>query len=316
MKRRNPLFVPAVWLAFLFLLISIPAYGQTNPSSSLWYAHAANGASGAQVYVLTIMVSNPNSFSVEAAITSWNDANPNVPMGLGLTTNCTVVDPTNGYFAIPAFSACQFTSNGSGSLTTGWVEVDETTGNNTIGGYLAFTFWQGSQLTGFPIFTVGVSPTPICGQFSIPVLRDVTTNVDTGFAMSNPFSDTDANGTYFGPITETAQLVDASGNVIDQHVFVMHQFTHVALFLSQLFPNTLGNASHFVGNLVVTGNTSSGDGAVATALLQQGGQYGGAPPTSNSVLYYKSARSSGLRQAGSPGRAHENITQDVTSKMF
>jgi|GEM_PF-2364181 len=310
MKSRNPLFVPAVWLAFLFLLMSIPGYGQTNPSSSLWYAHAANGVTGAQVYVVTIMVSNPNSFSVEAAITSFNDANPNVPMGLGLTTNCTVVDPTNGFFAIPAFSACQFTSNGSGSLTTGWVEVDEKTTTNTIGGYLAFTFWQGNQFTGFPIFTVGVSPTPICGQFSIPVLRDVTTNVDTGFAMSNPF---DQSG---GPIVETAQLVDGSGNVIDQHVFTMNAFTHTALFLSQLFPNTLGNAHNFVGNLVVTGQASTGDGAVATALLQQGGQYGGAPPTSNSILFSKSAKSSGLRQAGSPGRAHENITQAVTSKMF
>jgi hypothetical protein len=308
---------------FLMLFLSVPILGQTNLNSILRYAHVANGVqgtgSGAGTYVTTLLVSNPNNFLVHGVVDSFDDADPSKTLNIGFQTDCPLTtDATTGQqtvFAIAPFSACRLLSAGTGPLKTGWLRIFETdsagnTGTSLIGGYLTFTFYQGNQFTGFPLFTVGVSPTPIFSQFSLPVVRDAATNQDIGFAMSNPFDNT------FGPIVMTAQLVNAGGTQIDQHVFTMNQFSHVALFLSQLFPNTLGSANNFVGNLVVFGNTSSGDGAVATALLQQGSEFGGAPPTSDIILTAKSAGKAGRQEAEGSTRPHEQIKNVTTGPVI
>ena len=319
MKKRNPVFIVAAFAAFLILSFSIPVFGQVNLNNVLRYAHVANGAQGNGTYVTTLLVSNPNNFLVHAVIDSFDDASPINSLNIGFTTDCPLtVDATTGQttvFAIAPFSACRLRSAGTGQLKTGWIRIFETDssgniGTDLIGGYLTFTFFQGAPIIGVPIFTVGVSPTPIFSQFSLPVVRDAATNLDIGFAMSNPFDQTG------GPIVMTADLVNAAGTQIDQHVFTMDQFSHVALFLSQLFPNTLGTVNNFVGNLIVFGQQSTGDGAVATALLQQGGQFGGAPPNIDILLQAKSAGKAGRQEAAGSTRPHEQIKSAVMSPMF
>jgi hypothetical protein len=319
MKKRNLVFIGAVFAALLILSFSIPVFGQTNLNNLLRYAHVANGVSGSGTYVTTLLVSNPNNFTVHAVVDSFDDASPINSLNIGFTTDCPLTtDASTGLqtvFAIAPNSACRLVSAGTGQLKTGWLRIFETDasgnqGTSLIGGFLTFTFYQGDQFTGFPIFTVGVSPTPIFSEFSLPVVRNVATNQDIGFAMSNPF---DSTG---GPIVMTALLFNAAGVQIDQHVFTMDQFSHVALFLSQVFPATLGTVNNFVGNLIVFGNASTGDGAVATALLQQGNQFGGAPPTSDVILVAKDAGHPGRQEAAGPTRSHERIKNVATGSVL
>jgi hypothetical protein len=310
MKKRNLVFIGAVFAALLILSFSIPVFAQTNLNNILRYAHVANGQQPPGTYVATLLVSNPNNFGVHAVVDSFDDASPINSLNIGFTTDCPLTtDASTGLqtvFAIAPNSACRLVSAGTGQLKTGWLRIFETdasgnVGTSLIGGFLTFTFFQGNQFTGFPIFTVGVSPTPVFSEFSLPVVRNAATNEDIGFAMSNPFDNTG------GPIVMTALLFNAAGVQIDQHVFTMDQFSHVALFLSQLFPATLGAVNNFVGNLIVFGNTSTGDGAVATALLQQGNQFGGAPPTTDVILVAKDAGHPGRQEAVGPARPHERI---------
>jgi hypothetical protein len=323
MKARKPIFISLWSTMFLMLFLSVPILGQTNLNNILRYAHVANGVqgagSGAGTYVTTLLVSNPNNFLVHAVVDSFDDANPSNMLNIGFTTDCPLsTDSVTGQqtvFAIAPFSACRLLSAGTGPLKTGWLRIFETdssgnTGTSLIGGYLTFTFYQGNQFTGFPIFTVGVSPTPIFSQFSLPVVRDAATNQDIGFAMANPFDNTG------GPISMTAQLFNSSGTMIDQHVFTMNQFSHIAQFLSQIFPATLGSVNNFVGNLVVFGNSGTGDGAVATALLQQASQFGGAAPNSDIILLAKSAARGGRQEATGSTRPHEKINNIATGPVL
>jgi hypothetical protein len=287
----------------LFVALSIPSFGQTNPTSRLRYAQAANGLSGNTTYVTTLLVSNVNNFTVYGYIDSFDHDNPANSMGLGFTTNC-AVNQSTAIFTIPVYSSCLFTSSGSGTLKTGWLRVTESDTQGTqltdsIGGYLAYTLWLGNQFTGYPLFTVGVSPTPIFYQFSIPVVRDTASNTDVGFAMANPFSD--------GPTSVVAQLVDSSGTVVEQQNITLSTLGHTAKFLSEMFPTTLSNASDFVGNLFVTAQTVN-DGVIASSLMQQGAQYGGAPPTTMSVLAAKQARAGTVREDGGMVREREKIS--------
>jgi hypothetical protein len=300
-----------VVVLLLVVALSIPSFGQTNREPRLRYAQVASGQSGSQTYVTTLLVSNANNFAVPAAIDSSDAANPNNSIGLGFQTNCAV--DSSSLFTIAAFSSCRFTSTYNGPLKTGWLGVTEnpqpsgSSGVDPIGGYLVFTLWQGNQFTGYPIFTVGVSPTPIYYQFSIPVVRDTASNTDVGFAMANPFSD--------GPTGVVAQLVDSSGNVVEQQNITLSTLGHTSQFLSQMFPTTLGNAANFVGNLVVTAQTAN-DGVIATSLIQQGAQYGGAPPTTMSVKVAKQANAGTLRADGGMVREREKISSVPGPTVF
>lgn len=315
MKTRKSFSRAFLMIGALIVAFSVPAWSQTGPASRLRYAQAANGQTGSQTYVTTLLVSNPNNFAVQAFIDTFDDANPANPMGLGLGTNCQF-DPATNNFTIPKNSSCLFVSDGGvnpdGSrrpLKTGWLRASEASGNNVIGGYLAFTLHQGIPATGFPLFTVGVSPTPRFSQFSVPVVRDVPTNQDIGFAMSNPFGD--------GPSTVTAQLVNASGSVAEQQDITLPAFAHMARFLSQMFPATLGSAVNFVGNLFVTAKTSN-DAVIATALIQQGNQFGGAPPTTNALYLGTGKKADALdqREANEMPREHEKISATAISPLF
>ena len=176
-----------------------------------------------------------------------------------------------------------------------------------IGGYLAFTVYRGDLATGCPVLSVGVSPTPVYYQFSIPVVRDTASNTDVALAMANPFSD--------GPTGVVAQLVDSSGNVVDQQNITLSTLGHTAQFLSQMFPTTLSNASNFVGNLFVTTQTAN-DGVIATSLIKEGGAFGGAPPTSMDVWFQKRAPGGAQRLDGIPNTQREKIIQKVSAAMF
>lgn len=293
-------------VGFLSLAVAAPGFGQTNPAKRLRYAQVANGIIGSNTYVATLLVSNPNNFPVQASIDSFDDANPANSMGLGFTTNC-AINPSTNEFTIPVSSTCQFISNGQGAQKIGWLRVTESTNTNPLGGYLSFTFYQGNQFAGFPIFTVGVSPTPVFSQFSIPVVRDAASNLDVGFAMDNPFPD--------GPTTMVAQLVNSAGSVVASQNITLGALAHMAKFLSEVFPSVLGSASNFVGNLVVTAQTST-DGAIATSLLQQKGQFGGAPPTSNAISIAKRANDFDLREIQGSTRPHEELTNSPASGRF
>jgi hypothetical protein len=286
------------------VVLIVPAWGQTIPNFELFYAQAANGLIGSQTYVTTLLVSNPNSFTVQGFIDSFDHANPANPIGLGFTTGCGF-DPNQNVFTIAPSSSCQFVSSGQGALKTGWLMVSESSGNNDIGGYLAYTLYQGDQFTGVPITTVGVSPTPVLSQFSLPVVRDAASNKDIGFAMANPFGD--------GPVSMLAQLVNANGNVVEQYPVTLGIGVHKAEFLSQFF-TTLATASNFVGNLFVT-QLNAQDGVIATGLLQQGAQLGGAPPTMNSILTFKGAP----RKRAAPamaGASRETLQRGLPAPQF
>jgi hypothetical protein len=301
-----------VVVLLLVVALSIPSFGQTNPTSRLRYAQVANGLLGNNAtYVTTLLVSNINNFTVYGYIDSFDHDNPANPMGLGFTTNCTV-DLSTAIFTIPRYSSCLFTSSGSGTLKTGWLRVTEsdTQGNQLadwIGGYLAYTLWQGNQFTGYPISTVGVSPTPIYDQFSIPVIRNASTNTDIGFAIVNPFG----SG---GSVTMNAQLVDTNGTIVEQHDITLNELEHNAKFLSEIF-TTLTSANSFVGTLYLTAYLS-GDGVIATALMRQGDQYGGAPLTTMSVLAAKQANASTMREDGGMVREREKISSVPGPAVF
>ncbi|MDD5544674.1 MAG: hypothetical protein PHX83_16025 [Acidobacteriia bacterium] len=287
MKNRTYLFIAV--MALLIIGLSIPANAQTMPNFRLRYAQAANGVIGSQTYITTLFVTNPQNFSIQAFIDSFDDANPANPIGLGFSTSCGF-DPTTNLFTVPADGTCQFVSDGQGPLKTGWLRATENSGNNNIGGYLVFTLYQGNQFSGFPLLTVGVSPTAILSQFSVPVVRDVNTGKDVGFAMANPFND--------GPVTMAVQLVDPNGNPLEEHDVTLQTEGHLAEFASQFF-STLANARNFVGSIVATQRVAQ-DGVVATALLQTGAQLGGAPPTEEGILAAKSAHGSLRPDASSP----------------
>ena len=321
MKTVNT--IRLVLIGMTVLALAIPAWGQTNPSPELRYAQVANGLLSANsFYVTTLFVSNPDTIDVTAYVDSFDEANPSNSMNLGFQTTC-ALDPTGTEFTIPANAACSFVSDGGGgtppnpepNLKTGWLRVVTTStgsdGNpSLVGGYLAYTLYQGDYSNAFPIFTAGVSPTPIMTQFSIPVIRDAPSAQDIGFAMANPFGD--------GPINMDAQLVDITGSVVDQTTLTLPTEGHIHLFLSDLFPNTLGgNVSNFVGNLVVTGQTG-GDAAIAAGLIQQGNEYGGAPPTSNALYAYQKAQSRQLarREANQTPREHEQLRSVTKLSKF
>lgn len=312
MKTVNT--IRLVLIGMTVLALAVPAWGQTNPSPELRYAQVANGLLSANsFYVTTLFVSNPDTMDATAAVDSFDEANPSNSMNLGFQTTC-ALDPTGTEFTIPANAACSFVSDGGGgtppnpepNLKTGWLRVVTTStgsdGNpSLVGGYLAYTLYQGDYSNAFPIFTAGVSPTPIMTQFTLPVIRDSSSFQDMGFAIANPFGD--------GPTDMQAQLFDTSGNVVDSADINLPTEGHIHEFLSTLFPKTLGgNVSNFVGNMVVTGATTN-DAAIATGVIQQGAQYGGAPPTSVALYPVQKAQSRQLarREANQAPRQHEQL---------
>ena len=117
---------------------------------------------------------------------------------------------------------------------------------------------------------------PACSRFSIPVLRDSSAGEDTAFAMVNPnaFS-----------VNLRADLLNEKG-LLETRPITLVPMGHVAQFVSQLFPSSLGNANKFVGTLLVSG-LGNNDSASATALIQKKDQYGGATATMLDVRYSK-----------------------------
>lgn len=260
-------------LGLVFLLMSSVAWGQTDPYWRLWYPQVVNGVSGGNTYVTTLVVSNPSSIGIEVALEDHDHNNPDNWMQATYTSNCQV-DGT--HFYIPAFASCRLDTDGRVAFESGWLEIYEVQNTHNLGGYLTYTYYQGNPLTGIPVFTVGVSPTPACGRFSVPVLRDSSTLEDTAFAVVNP-------NTY--QVNIRADLYSTTG-LVDTRSISLYPKGHVAQFMSELFPGALGSATKFVGNVLFSG-LSSNDSAVVTVLLQRQNQYGGATATLQDISYSK-----------------------------
>lgn len=307
----------AAMLLFLALLSSSVS-AQTIAAYRLLYGQVANGQVGAGTYATTLLVTNLNNVPVQAYIDTFQTGNPVDLVNLGFTVNCSV-DSTTNQFTIPANASCQFVSdggsNGDGTirpLTTGWLSVtltnDEVSAGYEIGGFLVYSYYQGAPFNGSPLFKVGVSPSPALSWFTVPVVRDVATNQDMGFAIANPFGD--------APVNMAAQLIDSSGNQVDQTTITLAAYDQEELYLSQLFPNSLGAASNFVGTLYVTAQNATVDAAVAAVLIQEGNQFGsGAVTLDPNTSIYSFKRSSGLisREQMTPTRAHEKLKSAVRS---
>jgi hypothetical protein len=268
------------------LCYPIAIFGQTSPQPTLRYAQVANGQVSSNLfYVTTLYVFNPNNSEVQINVYDSDAQNPGSDMALGFSTSCKV-DAGNGAVTVPAHSTCILVSDGGGSgnpnpgIKVGWLVVYETTGSYDIGGYLAYTLNQGNYTKATPIFIAGVSPTPVSAQFAISVYCDAPTAQDVGLSMDNVFSD--------GPVTMQAQLVDSKGSLVDRKTFAIESLGHMSLFVSQMFPGTLATAQAFVGTVLVSA-VNDGDAVIATALIQQGSLYGGAPPNMMGVQDYSSA---------------------------
>ncbi|MBZ5537464.1 MAG: hypothetical protein LAO31_16025 [Acidobacteriia bacterium] len=260
-------------LGLVVLLSSTLTLGQTDPSWRLWYPQVVNGVIGNNTYVTTLIVSNPSNIGIEVALEDFDHTSPDHWLRTSYTSNCKVVGT---HFYITPFGACRLDTDGVGPYESGWLRITEVTSSNNLGGYLNYTYYQGDPLTGTPIFTVGVSPMPACSRFSIPVLRDAGKGEDTAFAVVNPnvFS-----------INLRADLFDQTG-LVDSRPISLTPQGHVAEFVSQLFPAALGNATKFVGNLLIYG-LGGNDSASATAMIQKKDQYGGATATLQEVRYSK-----------------------------
>ncbi len=280
-------------LCFIFLLSVLPMMAQTSPYYRLRYSQIANGVSGPGRWVSTLMVSNVQSYAIHAYLEDFDHNNPMDWLDTVYTTNCTVVTGTE--FIIPAYSSCRLETDGVGTLQTGWVRVTTTSSysSDNLGGYLTYTFF--SLSTGLPLSTVGVSSTPICGEFSLPVVRDAPTGLDTAWAMVNPW--TYDGGT--GSETMVADLYDQNGSKVASATITLDSWYHLSEFLSVRFASVLGNAKNWVGNLYVHGY-SSGNDVIASTLVNRGDIYGGATVTLNDVHYSKSDRD--LRKEEAPFR--------------
>ncbi|MGB7622660.1 MAG: hypothetical protein WBN92_09960 [Terriglobia bacterium] len=268
MKSRASLFLALGIMTILVFLVALPVMGQTEYNWRLRYAQVANGVSGNSTYVTTLVVSNPEDRTSEVQL---EDFDHNIPMNALRTqyfTDCFVTGATTSTlnFQVPPHSSCKLDTDGVGSLETGWLRVTEVTNTHDLGGYLSWTYYSGNQFTGTPLFTVGVSPTRIYNQLSIPVLRDAPRGEDTGYALVNPYNSS---------VTMQAQLFDKAGVLRCSGPISFPPFAHVAQMVSELCPNTLGSATGFVGNLIVTGSTGN-DAAIATAVIARRGAFGGA----------------------------------------
>jgi hypothetical protein len=274
MKSRKSWLLTMGIMVLLVILVSIPVFGQTEQSNRLRYGQVANGVSGSSTYVSTLVVSNPQDRTVEVKLEDFDHNNPNNALRTQYFTDCTI--SFNGTislnFLIPPFSSCKLETDGVGALETGWLRVTEVTGSYSLGGYLAWTYYLGNQTTGIPVFTIGVSPMEAYNQISIPVLRDNSSNEDTGYSLVNP---------YTSPVSVRARLFNKSGVEVSFVDITLQGWGHRAQFLSELFPVTLGPANQFVGNLVITGWTNT-DGVLASVLIARRGQFGGATASMSS----------------------------------
>jgi hypothetical protein len=275
--NRNRFFgIVSRFVGLVALCYPVAVFGQTSPQPALGYAQVANGQiSSGLFYVTTLYVFNPNDSKIEINVYDSDADNPGTDMALGFSTSCTV-DAGNAAVTVPAHSTCVLVSDGGGlgnpnpGIKVGWLMVYETTGSYDIGGYLAYTLNRGDYTNATPIFIAGVSPTPISPQFAISIYRDAPSSQDVGVSMDNVFSD--------GPVTMQAQLLDSEGSMVDRKTFAIPSLGHKSLFVSEMFPDTLGNAQAFVGTVLVSA-VNAGDAIIAAALIQQGNLYGGAPPT-------------------------------------
>lgn len=296
MKRK--ILIVAITVIAALIFISFPALGQTTPAPRLRYAQVVNGQQGSSTYVVTLLVQNPQNAQVEAFIETFDDANPANKMDLGFKTSCNL--PTDNTFFLPPKGACRFDSNGAGLLKTGWIRVTSTDTVSNLGGYLNYTFYLGNPANNTPLFTVGVSPSPVYDHFSFPVTRNASTLEDIGFAMANPFLD--------GPVSMHMRLMDGNGALVGVTDINLATAGHLARFMSELFPDVLGSATNFVGNVLVDCNScgSSGDAAIVTLLTSKSSEFGGASPTSDSIFIQK--RSGTERLEVAPAREHEKLT--------
>lgn len=277
--RRVPVYLIAI--VSLVILLTTLSFGQTDPNSQLRFAQVANGQTGQDWWVTTLIISNPDSSAREVQIESYEgvtESGQPIPLALGFKTACSAGSTSDSYI-LPAQGTCKFESNALGSLKAGWMRVTEK-GGHEIGGYLFYTIYRGDPATtGIPMSSVGVSPMHVCGGMSIPVVRNKAKEEDTGLAAANPYN---------YQVRMNISLYNSSGTLLKTLIggtdqgLELQPLEHGALFLSQLFPDELAEANNFVGKLVLTGITSN-DGVIATALVAKGNVYGGAPVTLDAV---------------------------------
>ncbi|MBZ5553554.1 MAG: hypothetical protein LAO21_12595 [Acidobacteriia bacterium] len=281
--KRFPVYLIAI--VSLVVLLTTLSPGQTDPNAQLRFAQVANGQTGQDWWVTTLIISNPDSSAREIRIESYEgvtDAGQPVPLALGFKTTCSGGSTADSY-VLRGDGTCKFESSATGGLKAGWLRVTEKNGHN-IGGYLFYTIYRGDPATtGFPMSSVGVSPMHVCGGMSIAVVRSKSKEEDTGLAAANPYN---------YQVRMNISLYDSSGTLMRTLIggteggLELQPLEHGALFVSQLFPE-LANVDNFVGKLSLTGVTSN-DGVIATALVAKGNIYGGAPVTLEDIHTEKS----------------------------
>jgi len=278
MNPKTKFFVLSLLISVLVTALSTPLWGQTMPYWRLRYAQEADGVTGNNTYATTVVVTNPNSVYINVILEDFSDINGN-PMNTAYYHSCPTVTANASSITvqIAPYSACRLDTAWTGSLETGWLRVTETTNTYVIGGYLAYTYYLGSVSTGTPIFTVGISPTPIVSWFTVPVLRDYATGEDTAYSVVNPYSYS---------VSLKALLYDAYGNQLTWTQINLAPAGHRAQFFSELFPNYLASPSQFVGCVHFEG-VGSTDAAIAAVLVARKGQFGGATATLDSIYSSK-----------------------------
>jgi|GEM_PF-6214989 len=103
MRPKRILAYSMTILGLLVLVVGL-TYGQTDPYSQLRFAQVANGQSGQDYWVTTLIVTNSGSSALEILVESWegvNDAGQPVLLDLGFKTTCGPGSGAGSYVPAP-----------------------------------------------------------------------------------------------------------------------------------------------------------------------------------------------------------------------
>jgi Beta-propeller repeat len=216
---------------------SLQPLDQRSRSRVANLAQVANGSFGPCYFRTSFLLFNNWVTPAAAALSLWDSGSG---LFLALTDG-----QSGGRFEvqIPRNGSRFISSDGSGALATGSASIasDVPLGAAAI---LSVFDTQGRFQT-----EAGIGNSPLLTAFTLPV--EVNGNLDTGVALFNPGSTTASIG---------VRLLDAGGKVVNTTSLLLAARSHIAPFVTQLFPGTL----NLRGTLAV--NASA---AVAALALRQ-----------------------------------------------
>ena len=261
------------WATGLLLLLSLGGTSpkpQTvvDPAQEFVFPQVANGVTGTLGLFTNMALTNPSDAPVRVDLSFWTPEGG--PMTLILFDTITrqaltpVQSATNVFsFTIRAFETRYIETDGLGPLSVGWANAAAQSGT-VIGGVAAYHFYETASRADLSIVSVGASAAS--GAFFTPVVRDVSSGVNTAVAIAN----SSARTVYFRVIL--AGNLD-SGSPSYNVVLSLGPAEQQARFVNEVFPDVgptyFGTAYFFQSDS--EGNVVVGSDLHAVALLESRG---------------------------------------------